>query len=183
MTYPKGYEWLGRIGPLPKMVTIALAEVGTVEKAGPGNNPKIMGWADEVGQKAIGYKYTGDSVPWCGLFMAVVAKRAGYELPYGPLYALNWSKFGIEGGQPDLGDVIAFMRPGGGHVGLYIGEDKTHYHILGGNQSDSVSIARVAKANMRAVRQPKYKIAKPASSRPYVLSGTSLPALSDKQMA
>jgi hypothetical protein len=43
-----------------------------------------------------------------------------------------------------LGDVLAFVRNGGGHVGLYVDEDASAYHVLGGNQSDRVSITRVA---------------------------------------
>ena len=49
---------------------------------------------------------------------------------------------------------MVFSRTGGGHVGFYVGEDKDAYHILGGNQSDMVSIARVAKDRHVATRWP-----------------------------
>ena len=35
-----------------------------------------------------------------------------------------------------LGDILTFKRNGGGHVGLYVGEDKDCYHVLGGNQGN-----------------------------------------------
>ncbi len=167
MTYPAGYEWLGRIGTLPKMVTEALKTVGVVETPGAGNNPTIMSWAKEVG---VAVEYTGDNVPWCGLLLALVAKRAGYEAPKHPLWALNWRGFGSEEHQPVLGDVLVFIRPQGGHVGLYLGEDQTAYAVLGGNTRDSVSIGWIEKIRLRAVRAPLYKIGRPASSKPYLLT-------------
>lgn len=168
MIYPKGYEWLGTIGTLPKLVTEALKLHGTVETPGAKDSPTIMAWAKETGLDRQGYN--ADSVPWCGLFMAVVAKRAGYDYPAHPLWALNWGAFGVKGMQPCLGDVLTFVRPSGGHVGIYVGEDATAYHVLGGNQSDKVSIARVEKIRMKAVRSPAFKVGRPVSSRPYILA-------------
>jgi uncharacterized protein (TIGR02594 family) len=164
---PKGYEWLDTIGTLPKMIQEALKLYGTTETPGKANSSIIMGWADEVGSKAIGYKYTGDDVPWCGLFMSVVAKRAGKELPTGPLYATNWSKFGTKEVVAMLGDVLTFKRTGGGHVALYIGEDATCYHVLGGNQHDMVNITRIEKSRLYSISSPVFKTAAPESVRVY----------------
>ncbi len=185
MPYPIGYEWLGRIGTLPKMVTEALADVGTLETPGAGNNPVIMGWADYVGVEAIGWKYTADSIPHCGLAMAAWVKRAGKPLPFGPLYALNWGAFGSEAHQPILGDVLTFVRTGGGHVGQYIGEDPTAFHILAANQggvtdkgkvpADGVTIARIDKKRLYRVRRAPFKIGLPPSARPYILSAGGAP--------
>jgi uncharacterized protein (TIGR02594 family) len=172
---PQQYRWLTGLGLLPRMVSEALVEFGDIETPGPGNNPTIMGWAREVG---VGSVYTADSVPWCGLFMAVVAKRAGKELPASPLWALSWAKFGDDEGQPRLGDVLTFVRKGGGHVALYIGEDKAAYHVLGGNQGDSVSFTRIDKARLYRVRRPHYTVA-PATARPFVLEATG--GLSDNE--
>jgi hypothetical protein len=45
-------------------------------------------------------------------------------------------------------------RSGGGHVAFAVGEDATHFHVLGGNQGARVSIMRIEKARWRhAVRQ------------------------------
>ena len=43
---------------------------------------------------------------------------------------------------------MVFTRAGRGHVGLYLGEDATHFHILGGNQTNNVSITRIAKVRL-----------------------------------
>lgn len=165
---PAAYAWLRDVGPVPRHLSIALELLGTLEAAGTANNATIMRWAHGVPG------YSADSVPWCGLFMDHVMREAGREPVASPLWALNWGKFGVDGGQPELGDVLTFVRPGGGHVALYIAEDRAgYYHILGGNQSDKVSIMRIEKARMRACRQPPYKT-KPASVKPYIVSATGV---------
>ena len=50
---------------------------------------------------------------------------------------------------------MVFTRSGGGHVGFYVSEDKEAYNILGGNQSDKVSVARVGKDRFLEARWPK----------------------------
>lgn len=155
MTLPEQYAWLGK-EPGPKMIVEALKLFGTVEGAGAKDNPTILAWAKEVG---LSETYSHDSIPWCGLFVAVVAKRAGKELVKSPLWALSWADFGkpTEGG-PMLGDVLTFKRDGGGHVALYVGEDAGAYHVLGGNQSDRVSITRMAKSRFYRARRPIYNV-------------------------
>jgi uncharacterized protein (TIGR02594 family) len=135
---PSRYGWLAR-EPGPKMIVEALKLYGTLETPGSVNNPTIIAWAKEVGGEVEDI-YKADSIPWCGLFMAVVAKRAGKEIPKHPLWALSWSAFGAKVPDAALGDVLVFVRNGGGHVGLYVGEDASAFHVLGGNQSDRVCI-------------------------------------------
>lgn len=66
---------------------------------------------------------------------------------------------------PELGNVLVFSRKGGGHVGVYVAEDATAYHVLGGNQGDIVSIKRVAKSRLIAARECPWRISKPANIR------------------
>jgi uncharacterized protein (TIGR02594 family) len=174
---PAAYAWLGTTPGLPKHVQAALGLIGTLEQPGTDNNPVIMSWRDQL--KAAGCPivgYSGDAVAWCGLFMAYVMMMAGRvgEIVEGPLWALNWAKFGVDGGQPELGDVLTFKRDGGGHVALYIAEDAAHYHVLGGNQGDKVSIMRIAKVRMHSCRQPAYR-SKPACVVPVVVSAGGAP--------
>ena len=172
---PPLYSWLNTIGPLPRMVTIALAELGVIETVGPGDTKKIMDWAEELGVPG----YSADAIPWCGLFMALVAQRSGRNPPRSPLWALNWAHFGESGGQPELGDTLVFVRPNGGHVGLYIAEGETTYHVLGGNQADSVCITQIEKVRLHAVRQPPYQ-QKPASARPYLIAGGGMVTVNEQ---
>jgi hypothetical protein len=41
-----------------------------------------------------------------------------------------------------------------GHVGFYHGEDSTHFHVLGGNQSNAVTVSRIAKSRLLSARWP-----------------------------
>jgi uncharacterized protein (TIGR02594 family) len=164
---PKQYAWLKAIGTLPRLVQEGLKLHGVLEVQGRGNNADIMAWARETGCDRQGF--VGDAVPWCGLFLAVVAKRADKVGPKWPLAALNWSTFGTDAGQPCLGDVLVFTRNGGGHVGIYIAEDKEYYHVLGGNQGNAVTIKRIAKIRLYRARKPEMKIP-PRSRKPYIVA-------------
>lgn len=162
---PAAFQWLEK-EPGPQMLLEALKLFGTVEAPGKVDSPIIIAWAKEVGLERV---YTADAIPWCGLFMAVCAKRAGKLLPAKPLWALSWGTWGQDGGQPELGDVLVFIRPNGGHVGFYVGEDASYYYVLGGNQRDAVSIARIPKERLRACRQ-EYQ-SKPSNVRTVILAG------------
>ncbi|ARS27012.1 TIGR02594 family protein [Sphingomonas sp. KC8] len=171
MVLPEKYRFLNTLKPLPRMVQEALRLFDTREQPGPGNNPVIMRWVAELADPAVSRVYTADAVPWCGLFLAIVARKAGKQPVDQPLWALNWGRFGSAVGQPMLGDVLTFVRPEGGHVAIYIGESARSYHVLGGNQSDRVCFAEIAKTRLRAARRPAYT-SQPATVRPYIL-GTS----------
>lgn len=93
-------------------------------------------------------------VPWCGDFVqtCIALSMPDEVLPNNPYAAINWLKFGRECA-PQRGAVLVFWRgsPDGwqGHVGFYVSEDATHYHVIGGNQSDSITVSRIAKTRLR----------------------------------
>ena len=60
---------------------------------------------------------------------------------------------------------------GGGHVGIYIAEDKDCYHVLGGNQSDAVTITRISKKRCFGIRRPKYN-SQPEAVAQYLVSAS-----------
>ncbi|MBO9396368.1 TIGR02594 family protein [Shimia sp. R9_2] len=134
---------------------IASEELGVREVAGPQNNPRIMGYA-----QFLDLDYTGDDIPWSGLFVAwVVAQSGKGKLPNIPLGNRSWLEFGSSTDDPQVGDIAIFWRENRqswkGHVGFYVGHDETHYHILGGNQSNGVNIRRYPRSRLlefRAVR-------------------------------
>ena len=99
-------------------------------------------------------------------------------------------------GSAALGDVLVFKRPnrdvsrfgiqkagnrlqpasgGGGHVGLYVGQDSPNknsasaFHVLGGNQQNRVSITRLSRNRLVAVCRPAYR-AQPTNVRPIPLA-------------
>ncbi|KAA0683576.1 TIGR02594 family protein [Roseomonas genomospecies 6] len=119
--------------------------MGTKEVSGSGSNKVILQWADN-----LDIHYPNDDIPWCGLFVAhcIGATLPLEALPNNPLGARNWLKFG-KACEPVWGAILVFWRGSEagwqGHVGFCAGMDNDAYHVLGGNQSNSVSIARIAK--------------------------------------
>lgn len=172
MPLPKRYAWLND-EPGPIMLKIALGLYGTAEVPGPGDNPSILEWAKQTGLDKI---YKDDATAWCGLFMAYVSLQARWPLPVNPLGARNWLTWGVKAPKPMLGDVLVFWRNNikgfQGHVGIYVGQDETHYHVLGGNQADTVSIKRIAKGRLLQARRPKWLIAQPKNVRVVHLEAT-----------
>ena len=138
----------------------------TKELAGPRSNPAILDWA-----KAINIPYSGDDVPWCGLFVGhcIGATLPEEVLPGGLLLAQSWRKFGTDT-TPRPGAVMVFWRvsreSGLGHVGFYTGEDDSAYRILGGNQGDSVCYIWVSKQRFLQARWPKTAVSLQGAAEP-----------------
>lgn len=97
-------------------------------------------------------------IAWCGAFVATAVRKwdPDVKLPENPLGARQWGAFG-KSCRPQVGAIMTFTRPGpswAGHVGFVVGEDATCYHILGGNQSDAVTVARILKSRLLQTRWP-----------------------------
>lgn len=170
---PTKYAWLNA-EPGPKMLREAIALHGTKEFVGPNHNPVILGWAREIGEPG----YSSDEIAWCGLFVGICAHRAGWDArPKGnALWARNWAHWGNPADRPMLGDIMVFPRGAGGHVALYVGEDATHFHILGGNQGNEVSIVRKPKVPLIACRRAPWRAVQPPNVRRVLLSAAGTPA-------
>jgi uncharacterized protein (TIGR02594 family) len=155
------YTWL-KEEKSPKILVEAIKHIGTKEIVGKVHNKKILAWAEAIGLKSV---YTNDEIPWCGLFIAYCCHAQGLDVVKHPLWALNWNKFGNVAQVPMLGDVLTFTRNGGGHVGIYIGEDTTCYHVLGGNQNNQVNVMRIEKSRLSQARRTAWRIAQPSNVR------------------
>lgn len=134
----------------------AVRAIGTQEQPGRGSNEAIIGWAEDLELTS----YNDDDIPWCGLFTAhcVGSQMPEETLPGNPLGARQWQNFGIST-SPQLGAVMVFWRGSRngwkGHVGFYWAEDADAYHILGGNQSNAVTITRISKNRLLQARWPE----------------------------
>jgi len=155
----------------PKLLVEAVKLIGIKEVVGKVHNPVIMAWAKDLDLQKI---YTADEIPWCGLFIAYVCHKAGIEVIDKPLWALSWAKWGTKVTEPMLGDILTFKRDGGGHVGIYVGEDKDCYHVLGGNQGNSVSVTRIVKSRLYQARRTAWKVAQPANVRKVYLDAKGI---------
>jgi uncharacterized protein (TIGR02594 family) len=129
---------------------------GTREVAGAASNPVILAWANFLGLSA---QYNNDGIAWCGLFVAFTQRRAGSKdkLPNNPLGARAWLAYG-KSVEPGYGAILVFWRGSKsgwqGHVGYYVGEDANNYYVLGGNQSDTVNVSKIAKSRLLGARAP-----------------------------
>lgn len=172
MKLPPMYAWLAN-EPGPRILVEMLKLYGTIETPGEKSNPLILSWAKEIG---LGHVYKGDEIPWCGLTVAYAAAQAGWD--YAPrgnaLWARNWLQWGtpVKKGEEMLGDVLVFARGSAGHVALYVGEDKTHFHILGGNQGDAVNIKRKLKSELLSGRRCPWRVIQPANVRKVAMAAT-----------
>lgn len=119
------------------------------------NRTSLMAWLRRDG------KTLGDpsKLPWCGDFVetciriALPSEQFQGALAMNPYWARNWLQFG-RSTEPTYGAVMVFERGSGGHVGFAVGEEGAYFQILGGNQSNSVSIAKVEKSRLLGARWP-----------------------------
>jgi uncharacterized protein (TIGR02594 family) len=142
---------LAPIGPLP-WISEAKSALGRHEAR---DRTWLMDWLKRDGRSL------GDpsKTPWCGDFVETCIRIGLPDEPLlgalgiNPYWARNWLLFG-QAVQPIIGAVLVFARGSGGHVGFAIGQDITHFYVLGGNQSDAVTIARIAKSRLLGARWP-----------------------------
>lgn len=165
---PQTHEaFLRRIFPLPHpAATVDLPWVHEL-KAVYGwhevrDNARLRAWLKSDN------KTLGDpaALPWCGDAVETAIKLALPNEPFSgrlaenPYFARNWSEFGREA--QGMGCVGVFERgPTSGHVGFLIGEDDACYHVLGGNQGDTVSVTRIVKSRLLSSRWPTTFAANP----------------------
>jgi hypothetical protein len=115
--------------------------------------------------------------PWCGDAVETPIRLTLPDEPFNglvgenPYWARHWLDFGVPS-EAGLGAVFVFEREGGGgHVGFGAGESTTHWYILGGNQSNRVSIAPIDKRRCIGIRRPRTWNA-PLSRLPRMTGGT-----------
>lgn len=99
--------------------------------------------------------------PWCGdaIETTIALSLPREPLPANPYLARNWLKFGIHT-VPRLGAVGVFWRgkKNGtqGHVALIVGisADGKWLYVLGGNQSNGISVMKIAANRLLGARWP-----------------------------
>lgn len=136
----------------PKWLSYARGKIGEREIKGPRHNPWIV-----RGLAKLKAWWADDETPWCGFFVAWAMDEAGLPYPKHWYRAKAWADYGANLRPERIapGAILVFNRTGGGHVGFYVAESATHYHVLGGNQNNGVNIASIAKDRCVAIRWPK----------------------------
>lgn len=149
------HKYLRKIVETPESdwpwLTVALAEMGTHEFPGVGDNPRVVEYlhSTNLGPPA----WNEDETPWCSAFVNWCIEKAGYE-GTDSAWARSWLNWGKEIEEPVVGCIAVFKREGGGHVGFYMGKTATSIRVLGGNQNDEVNESSYAKARLLGYRLP-----------------------------
>lgn len=163
----------------PAWLMVARSRLGTREAPGAANSNTILGWAKRLGSRVLGMIYNADSVPWCGVFVASCLADESIQAPPIAVRALSWATWGqsLRSERLAPGAILVFEREGGGHVGFYVGEDASAYHVLGDNQGDAVTIARILKSRCVARRWPA---GRPVIGKPVRLAAKDKPVSRDE---
>ncbi|MEM1284496.1 MAG: TIGR02594 family protein [Pseudomonadota bacterium] len=136
----------------PAWLREAERHLGTREWSGRRHNPVVVRFFAKAGFGGI----RDDETPWCAAFINAI--MATCRLPTtGKLTARSFLAWGEPLQQPKRGAVAIFRRGRSnwqGHVGLVVGDDATHLTILGGNQSNAVTLARYPRSKLLGLRWP-----------------------------
>jgi uncharacterized protein (TIGR02594 family) len=138
--------------PEPVWLTIARRELGQREKPGAGANVRILEYFE-----ATRYAARSDEVPWCAAFVCWCLESANESSTRSPRAAdyatWGWPSWLVPGAvvvfgkaDPDAG--------GSGHVAFCAGLDGPDVLVLGGNQTNAVTLAKRPLSRIVAVRWP-----------------------------
>lgn len=134
-----------------EQIKIALSQYGNKGIYGPKSNDEVLKYYHEIGQKWV----ADDDVAWCAAFANWVCKKSG--APYTPkLNARSFLDWGRQTQKPEMGDIVVFWRISRdsvyGHVAFFIAERENSVLVLGGNQTNSVSIVPFPKTQILQYR-------------------------------
>jgi uncharacterized protein (TIGR02594 family) len=135
----------------PSWMAEAWRELGQSEIPGAAHNPRIVAMFDELGHPG-----NGDETAWCAAFVGACLERAGFESTRS-LLARSYLDWGMPVDSPMPGAIVVLKRgsdPTLGHVGFLVGTTASHVFILGGNQSNAVTVAAFDRGLVLGFRQP-----------------------------
>jgi uncharacterized protein (TIGR02594 family) len=100
-----------------------------------------------------------DEVAWCAAFVGHCLEKAGIASTrrLNARSYLTWGEKVVRLEQAREGDVVVFTRGSStaqGHVAFFLKATGSQIEVLGGNQSDGVTIARYAKSRLLGIRRP-----------------------------
>jgi uncharacterized protein (TIGR02594 family) len=136
----------------PPWMAVAWAELGQSEIGGARANARILDYFNQVGHNTV----ADDETAWCAAFVGACLERAG--IPSTPsLMARSYLDWGQSAAEPSAGSIAVLSRGANtslGHVGFLVGMTDTSIYLLGGNQSNAVSVARFDRSRLLGIRMP-----------------------------
>lgn len=136
----------------PAWLSEAWAEFGQAERAGSAHNPRVVKLYKDAGHPSV----DNDEVAWCAAFVGACLQRSGITAT-GSLMARSYATWGKPATEPEYGAIAVLTRtadPALGHVGFVVGATPDTLFLLGGNQSDAVSVAAFPRSRLLATRWP-----------------------------
>jgi uncharacterized protein (TIGR02594 family) len=130
----------------------ASKDLGLAEVPGPKSHPRIRqaiemaaDWLDEDDSKTA----------WCGCIMGLWCYELDLGVPAARYRAASWLNWGmnIPLDSARKGDVVVLSRSGGNHVALFDRKEGGQIYLLGGNQSNKVSVAPYSAGLVLGVRR------------------------------
>jgi uncharacterized protein (TIGR02594 family) len=158
----------------PRWLALAWGDLGVAETPGADHTHRVVRYYADVGHAQI----TNDETAWCAAFLGSCLERAGIASTRS-LMARSYLGWGEPLGEFRPGAVAVLSRtadPALGHAGFLVGETTDSVILLGGNQSDAVTVEAFPRSRLLALRWPSPVIpeAEPAAP-PVIPEGASAP--------
>jgi uncharacterized protein (TIGR02594 family) len=141
----------------PPWLKKAFQELGEHEIKGPKSNPDIERFLQSTVEGPPGHM--ADETAWCSAFVNSMIEEATLLEGTNSVAARSWLNFGKKITTPVRGCIVVFSRPDAGpafgHVAFFLKKSGDKIRVLGGNQSNAVSIADYAASRLLGYRLPK----------------------------
>lgn len=154
----------------PPWLRLAWAELGQREVPGRATNPRIAGYIRRLGHAAL----ASDDTAWCAAFVGDCLERAGLASTRS-LMARSYLGWGTVARDAQVGDVAVLTRgsdPAAGHVGFVVGLSDSGLVLLGGNQSNAVTVETFAVSRLVGLRRPPFEASAPEHAPAEAVDGS-----------
>jgi uncharacterized protein (TIGR02594 family) len=163
----------------PAWLKAAFGDLGLKETPGPRSNPRVVEMYDLAGHPEI----KDDAVAWCAAAMGAWLVKANLK-GTGSLAARSYLNYGrkLPTERIPRGAILIFRRGTSswqGHVCICLADYGETLVVIGGNQSDAVTIARYPKAALLGARWPETAL----NSRTLQSGGLSIASLGGQEVA
>jgi len=164
--------------PAERLLTIAQGDMGLKEIKGRAHNPRIIEMFQQVGHPEI----NNDETAWCAAAVGAWLIEAGFPVPprASNLMAMSYEQYGVKADEFTPGAICVFYRTAKRerdwrrHVGIAVSQTDKSIKVIGGNQSNSVSVRTFRKSDLVAMRLPvemTVKALKAAGSQDMKIAG------------
>jgi len=130
-----------------------LRPTGAAGAAGTSTSGGSNAQAISVASRYLGGNPTGQRSRWCADFMNLVEKKMGRD-GTGSRTAKSYLGYGKPVSTPKPGDIVVLYRPGGGHVGYFMGYKDGKIELISGNHGRKVGVGTYPKSRVLGFRRP-----------------------------